>query len=161
MRARNVALLVLTVSTLTAGVLGMGSATGKAELNLVLAADTQKVHEIDHKAGGLRLGDRVAARGPLTNSKGTKVGTAYGDCVVHRRIVGPNRGLWTCTYVLELGGGDLMVEGLDPRGPGAYEMAVLGGTGAFANASGDAIFTDTFDDTGTFEVTDMEIRVGT
>ena len=38
-------------------------------------------------------------------------------------------------------------------------MAILGGTGAYATASGDATFTDTFDETLGFDKTDMMIRL--
>lgn len=159
MRAKIRIPLVLVTSALLAGVIGMSAATGQTVLHLVVRADTQKISEIDHHGDGLRLGDRAAARGPLSNADGTRVGTAFGDCVVHRHIKGPETGLWTCTYVLELGDGDLVLTGLDPRGPGAYEMAILGGTGAYANASGDATFTDTFDETYGFEKTEMEVRL--
>ena len=159
MRARIGVPLVLLMSTLLAGLIGMRAATGRTVLHLVLPADTQKARFIDEHEDGLRLADRAAARGPLTDADGTEVGTAYGDCVVHRHIKGPETGLWTCTYVLDLGDGDLIVEGLDPRGPGVYEMAVLGGTGAYANASGDATFTDTVDQTGAVGATDMVISL--
>jgi hypothetical protein len=159
MRARIGVPVVLVVSALLAGALGMSTAAGQTVLHLVLPADTQKVREIDHDGRGLSLGDRVVARGALTDADGTRVGTSYGDCNVHRRILGPETGLWNCTYVLELADGDLVVKGLDPRGPGEYEMAILGGTGAYATASGDATFTDTFDETSGFDRTDMTIRL--
>jgi len=159
MRARIGVPLVLVVSTLLAGLIGTRAATGQTVLHLVVRADTQKVRLIDQNQNGLRLGDRAAARGPLTDADGAKVGTSYADCVVHRRITDPETGLWTCTYILDLGDGDLIVKGLDPRGPGAYEMAVLGGTGTYANASGDATFTDTAGGTDMVEETDMVIRL--
>lgn len=152
-------LLILVVSMLVAELIGMNAATGQPVLHLVLTAETQKVREIDHNGNGLSLGDRAAARGLLTDADGTNVGKAFADCLVHRRITGPETGLWTCTYVLDLADGDLIVKGLDPRGPGEYEMAVLGGTGAYANASGDATFTDTFDESSAFDKTDMVIRL--
>ena len=160
MRARIGVPLVLVVSTLLAGVIGVQAASGQTVLHLVLPADTQKARIIDEYENGLRLGDRAAARGPLFDSGGTQVGTAYAECVVHRQIKDGDTGLWTCTYVLDLDDGDLVVQGLDPRGPGTYEMAVLGGTGAYADASGDATFTDTVDETGEVGVTDMVIRLG-
>ena len=157
MRARTAVPLVLVMSTLLAGLIGMRAATGQTVLHLVLPAETQKIRDVD--GFGLRMGDRLAARGPLNDSGGTKVGTAYADCAVARRILGPETGLWNCTYVLELDDGDLVIQGLDPRGPGTYEMAVLGGTGAYADASGDATFTDTGDGTGEVGQTDMVIRL--
>lgn len=159
MRAKIRVALVLAVSTVLAGLIGMSAATGQTVLHLVVSGDTQKVREVDQHGDGLRLGDRAAARGPLTEADRTQVGMAYADCMVHRRIRGPEAGLWTCTYVLDLEDGDLIVKGLDPRGPGTYEMAVLGGTGAYANASGDATFTDKFDETYAFDVTEMVIRL--
>jgi hypothetical protein len=51
-------------------------------------------------------------------------------------------GVYRCSYLLRLTEGDLIVEGLDPHGPGAYMMAVLGGTGAYSRATGDATLTD-------------------
>ena len=151
--------LVLVVSTLLAGAIGMSAATGQTVLHLTVQGETQKVREIDHNGNGLSIGDRVVARGPLTDADGANAGTAYGDCALHRRIASPETGLWNCAYVLELADGDLILKGLDPRGPGEYEMAVLGGTGSYASASGDATFTDTFDENYSFGKTDMVIRL--
>lgn len=159
MRAKVRVLLVLVASSLLAALIGMGAASGETVLHLVLPADTQKVREVDQYGDGLRLGDRAAARGPLHGAEGSEVGTAFADCMVQRRITDNATGLWNCTYVLELDGGDLILQGLDPRGPGTYEMAVLGGTGAYADAAGDATFTDTPDQAGSVGTTDMVIRL--
>ena len=102
---------------------------------------------------GLRLGDRAAARGRLVDAnESERVGTAYFECLVQKRIVGFSQGLFNCTYVLDLADGDIILKGLDPRGEGASEFAVLGGTGAYGTATGDATFTDTED-------TDIVIRL--
>jgi hypothetical protein len=159
MRARIKVLLVLVASVLLAGSIGIQAATGQTVLHLIVQGETQKVREVDHDANGLSLGDRAIARGPLTDSEGMDAGTSYADCLLHRRITRTDAGLWNCTYVLELADGDLILQGLDPRGPGTYEMAVLGGTGAYASASGDATFTDTFDESYAFGETDMMIRL--
>ena len=145
--------LVLVMGALLAGLVGMRSATGQTVLHVVMPTEGLKARFVDHDYDGLRRADRVAARGPLTDTVGTRVGTAYGDCLVQQHIRGPETGLWHCSYVLDLAEGDLVLEGLDPRGPGVYEVAVLGGTGSYANASGDATFTDTD------EATDMMIRL--
>jgi hypothetical protein len=108
---------------------------------------------------GLRLGDRLAARGPLFDASQTnRVGRAYLDCVIMKQIIedpveGP-QGLYWCTYILELGEGNLTIGGLDPHGNGVYTMAVLGGTGAYAGASGQATLTDA--DVGTEFVIDLD-----
>jgi hypothetical protein len=52
------------------------------------------------------------------------------------------RGLYWCTYLLKLDGGTLTIGGLDPRGPSVSAFAVLGGTGAYAGATGEATLTD-------------------
>jgi len=107
---------------------------------------------LDFERQGLRLGDRLAARGPLLDPARTdRVGRAYLDCVVVNQITddpveGPG-GLYWCMYVLRLSGGDLILEGLDPRGPGVYTFAVLGGTGVYAGAAGEATLTDGTDGT--------------
>ena len=67
------------------------------------------------------------------------------ECIVQRHITdgpeGPG-GLYRCSYLLRLAEGDLIIEGRDPHGPGVDTMAVLGGTDAFAGATGDATLTD-------------------
>ena len=146
-------LVVLTVAT---GVLLATSASGQTVLHVVARAQNTKL--IDIHGNGLRLGDRAASRGPLLDESQTeRLGTAYLNCDVHRQIVGAHRGLWNCNYVLELADGDIVLQGLDPRGSGVYEMAVLGGTGAYAGAAGDATFTDV--GRGGEEYTDMVIRL--
>jgi hypothetical protein len=55
--------------------------------------------------------------------------------------------MWRCSYHLKFADGGIVLQGLDPRGVGASTFAVLGGTKAYAGASGDAIFTDS--DAGT------------
>jgi hypothetical protein len=95
---------------------------------------------------GLRLGDRLTGRFPLTDATGAStIGTGHQSCVVQRRITdgpeGPG-GVYRCSYLLRLADGDLIIEGLDPHGPGVYTMAVLGGTGSFADATGEATLTD-------------------
>jgi hypothetical protein len=101
---------------------------------------------VDVGEDGLRLGDRLAARGTLTDPAGEiAVGKLHLDCVVQRKITdGPEgpAGLYRCSYLLRLADGDLIIEGLDPHGSGVYTMAVLGGTGAFAGATGEATLTD-------------------
>ena len=57
-------------------------------------------------------------------------------------VEGPG-GLYRCTSVLRLADGDITIGGLDPHGPGVYTFAVLGGTGAYAGATGEATLTDT------------------
>ncbi len=163
MRSKLSILIVLIVVAFAGGVLLTPSASGQTVLHVVVGPEEDlKTVFVDLNRDGLRLGDRVAARGPVTDeNRSERLGTACLQCLVHRRIVDPDRGLWNCNYVLELADGDIVLQGLDPRGPGAYDMSVLGGTGAYAGANGDSTFTDV----GTEGIdadphTDMVIRLG-
>ena len=113
---------------------------------------------LDFDRPGLRLGDRLAARGVLLDAAQTdRVGRGFLECVVMNKItddpVEGVGGLYWCTYVLRLADGDLTIRGLDPRGPGVATFAVLGGTGAYAGAIGEATLIDT-------ETTEFIISLG-
>ena len=160
MRSRiGVAILIL-ILTITGGAFMATAASGKQALHVVIGPlDDSSVSIVDVHRDGLRLGDRIAARGALLDeSQEDRVGTAYLQCLVHRRIIDPDQGLWNCNYVLKLDDGNIMLQGLDPRGPGEYEVAVLGGTGAYAGASGDSTFTDFGADGSGY--TDIVVRLG-
>jgi hypothetical protein len=143
MRAKAAVLASLVVlATLGVALIGATAASGQGQVHVVLPAGSLKTRFLDFRRQGLRLGDRVAAHGPLLDeSRTTHVGTAYIDCLVQRRIT-DGSGLYDCTYVLELQDGQLVLQGLDPRGPGVASFAVLGGTGTYRNARGEATFTD-------------------
>jgi hypothetical protein len=154
----KVGIAVAMVVTVAAGVLLTSSARGQTVLHVVVPQGDIRAAFVDVNHDGLRLGDRISARGPAVDESQTeRLGTAYVQCLVHRRIIEPNKGLWNCNYVLELADGDIVLQGLDPRGPGVYEMSVLGGTGAYAGASGDATFTDVVSEAGDY--TDMMISL--
>jgi hypothetical protein len=124
-------------------VLSSRPAGAQVDVHAFLPADTFRHRFQDFGDDGLRLGDRLTGRGPLLDaSQQSEVGVAYQDCVVMRRITDVPSGLYRCTYELVLADGSIVVEGLDPHGPGVYTFAVLGGTGAYARATGDATLTD-------------------
>ena len=58
-------------------------------------------------------------------------------------ITAPVGGLYRCSYVLHLKDGSSWSRASIAHGPGVYAMAVSGGTGAFAQAVGEATLTDT------------------
>ena len=94
---------------------------------------------------GLRLGDRLVARGALLDeTQETEVGSFSMDCFVVRAIsdepAGPGR--VAVQLPVPLAEGDLILEGLDPHGPGFHTFAVVGSTEAFASARGDATLID-------------------
>lgn len=158
MRTKVSLAVSVVVVAITGGVLAT-SASGQPVVHVVLGPQHDvRVAAFDEHDNGLRLGDRVAGRGPLLDeTQSERVGTGYVNCVVHKRIVDPDKGLWNCNYVLELAEGDIVLQGMDPRGPGEYEMAVLGGTGAYEGARGDATFTDVNTDANAY--TDIVIRL--
>ncbi|HYI45250.1 MAG TPA: hypothetical protein VE174_07310 [Actinomycetota bacterium] len=156
MRSRLSIAIIVVVLGVAGGVIAMPSASGQTVLHVVFGPHP-KTKVVDVHRDGLRLGDRIAGRGSLMNEDQTeRLGTTFVQCLTHRRIIDPNKGLWNCNYVLEFEDGDIMLQGLDPRGPGDYEMAVLGGTGAYAGVNGDATFTDVGSDVDAY--TDVVIR---
>jgi hypothetical protein len=159
MRSKARIVVPLIVLSFAAGVVLSTSASGQTVLHVATGPSHDfKSAFVDIGHNGLRLGDRIAARGPLVDETRTeRVGTLYQQCLVHKNITSGTTGLWNCNYVLELADGDIVLQGLDPRGPGVYEISVLSGTGAYAGANGDATFTDTGADENAY--TDMVIRL--
>jgi hypothetical protein len=140
--------MILVIGVVGAAALALGSRPVGAQMDVhVVWQGTGRVQILDFRREGLRVGDRLAARGPLLDATQTsEVGTLHMDCVVASRITdGPSGpgGVYRCSYLLDLTDGDLVLEGLDPHGPGVYTVAVLAGTDAYAAVSGDATLTDT------------------
>jgi hypothetical protein len=140
--AATVALLAVVfggvVRTATAG----SSAT--TEIVVVIPGDTGENAFLDFDRRGLSLGDRIVFRAELWDpAESHRMGKAKGECVVVSDKLTATKGLFRCSYLLKLGGGDLMVEGLDPHGPGSSTFAILGGTGRYSTAAGDADVVDT------------------
>lgn len=152
----RVRMMVLLVSAATVGTVlfAAQAASGQTVIHVVVPNYTLAVKVVDLGHDGLRLGDRLAARATMFDeTQSEELGTSYAECLVHERIRTSTSGLYNCTYVLNFDDGQITLKGLDPRGPGSSEFAVLGGTGAYAGASGDATFTDTESET------DMMIRL--
>jgi hypothetical protein len=142
----RVRMMVLLVSAATVGTVlfAAQAASGQTVIHVVISDSSLVVKTVDLGHDGLRLGDRLAARATmLDESMSEELGTAYLECIVHRRIASDTSGLYNCTYVLDFEDGQITLKGLDPRGVGDAEFAILGGTGAYSGASGDATFTDT------------------
>ena len=146
MRGSRQAVVVTLTIVLAIGVVALGSdrASGQGDIHVLIPPGGAGVVQIQ----GFDLGDRLTARAAMVDAaSGESAGTAYLECTVVRRIVGDDQGMWRCSYHLKLTGGGIVLQGLDPRGVGASTFAVLGGTKAYAGASGDAVFTDS--DAGT------------
>jgi hypothetical protein len=120
-------------------------------IHLVVPTPGQvKFNDFDHN--GLTLGDTLTVVSPLFEQGRTeRMGTAYGECIVAgRRLIDGTP--YDCTYVLKLKHGTITTHGLDPHGPSDVTFAVTGGTGVYAEASGQAEYIDT-------SVTDIIIRL--
>jgi hypothetical protein len=148
---------MVMLALLAAGVIGgtIASAQGDIHVMAPFESVSERFFDLDDD-GVLELGDRVETRARLFDAAATddQVGWAFGTCLVERRINPGVSGLWRCTYLLRLADGTITVDGLDPAGPGAYELGVTGGTGAYNVANGEATFTDTH------RSTDMQITFG-
>jgi hypothetical protein len=146
MRAKlgiGAALLLLVVPVTV--VIGAATASGQSDIHVVLDGRTATLAFLDLRGDGdqLSLGDALAGRVALTDASGDRVGKAYQHCEVVAHIAGPTGGMYRCSYVLHLEAGNIMLEGLDPHGPGRSLFAVMGGTGSYSTARGQAVFTDT------------------
>jgi hypothetical protein len=136
---------LFAVAVVAAALLGTTGARGQTVIHLVMTPDELTTRFLNFGRPDMRLGDRIAAKGVLRDeSLANRAGTGHLECVVQRRLSG--HGLFRCSYVLALQDGDIILEGLDPAGPGTYILAVTGGTGPYRDARGEATFTDAFTD---------------
>lgn len=134
-------------AVLAAGAVRTDRAGAQGDVHVVWPISSVKTTFLDFESDGLRLGDRLASRGPLLDATQTnQAGSAYLECVVMRSIT-DGHGLYRCSYLLKLADGTILLEGLDPRGPGTATFAVMGGTGAYRDATGEATLTDTLSET--------------
>lgn len=157
-RYRAMISAMVALALFAAGAVSGGIATAQDDVHVMVRFDSGSRRFVDLDDDGvLELGDRVEFRSRLFDAAATddQVGWTFGTCLVERRITPGVSGLWRCTYLLRLANGTITVDGLDPAGPGVYELGVTGGTGAYSDANGQATFTDTNTST------DMQITFGT
>ncbi len=146
-RSTIVAVVVMVLGLTTAGLALAQSRRGATRsredvMHVVLSPDAH-IQLFDFNGHGFGLGDRLASVGPILDGSGnTRVGTSYADCWVGDKTL-VEGSPYVCTYVLRLGDGEIMTEGLDPHGPSDVLFAVTGGTGAYDGASGQAEYIDT------------------
>jgi hypothetical protein len=140
--------IVLTAAGLLAVAMMMATtASGASEIHVVHPYDTPaKGTAVDEDGDGLMdQGDRVVGWSALFDAAGgERVGTLYDDCVFQVRLR-PEvpAGLAACVRILKLEGGTVVLGGLDPAGTGTMTFAVTGGTGVYADTTGDATLTET------------------
>ncbi len=120
------------------------STAATTEIVVVVRQEAVVETFLDFAEDGLTQGDRVVLRAPLLDpAEAQRVGRVKGECVVVSNRITATGGLWRCSYLLELAAGDLIIEGLDPRGLGSSMSAILGGTEGYRTAAGDADLVDT------------------
>jgi hypothetical protein len=124
----------------------------EVDFTFVAYRDDFKVSEVGTK--GPSLGDRYIEFGEV-QQHGDRVGTHGDECTIVQ--VADNRLCYACLSIVRLADGQLRLEGLvrTPIGEPTYRMAVTGGTGKYAGATGQVRVTGTgsLSDGQLFEVT--------
>ena len=95
-----------------------------------------------HNQRSMALGDLFAFTNPLADASGARVGKLHVSCVATVGNANFLKGVLTCTAVMTLRDGALMVQTNSSPGARTTTGAVVGGTGAYAGASGVFVSTD-------------------
>jgi hypothetical protein len=146
---KRVVMVVLAMAALGAMTVGIAMAQGTrgiagrpGETIHLFSGPGGHSEFFDFDRDGLGFGDRLVAVGSLLDeSQSSQVGRQYLDCVIVSGV--QLGGVYDCTYVLKLEGGDIMAHGIDPQGPSDVFFAVTGGTGIYRGASGQVRQIDT------------------
>ena len=157
MRRTIVFLGVVALMAAMVGVFGDNVAKGQTEIHVTtVIGDSKSATTVDHGKEGFGAGDRGVAWEPLfAEDRVTRVGKAYWDCVGMGGTSGRAKKVM-CLALWELEGGQITlqyVQGPPTDGVFAdFTFAVTGGTGIYANATGDGTFTG-FEEYGDFVIT--------
>lgn len=89
-----------------------------------------------HMSGPPSLGDQDAFNEPLSDQGDHLVGHSGGSCTVVSFTDGSGEA--NCAITLSLPGGEILLGGLQPLSPAPFTMAVIGGTGQYHDAGGQA-----------------------
>ncbi len=127
----SVAAVVVLVAGLVAQARSPRGAARATTVNVIEHAKTDKV--IDTGKAGDSTGDLLTWHNKLYDETDTSVvGSDQGECI----RISPKQGTWECTWINWLEGGSITVEGpfYDTKDS---VLAITGGTGAYANATGE------------------------
>lgn len=158
MRRRTRALLT-TAGVIAAGLVVTGVVSGQAAS--ARTAHTLLAHEKFTKTltqdlgeKGVSIGDRFVFTTEVRDLKGGLLGTGVGDCVLLSGT-SDSDGQYNCLQTYHLAGGDFVSSGYFDYAQKINKWAIVGGTGRYRAATGEADFTtlsaDTFADTFRFK----------
>src|SRR5882724_9409703 len=158
MRSRTRALLATAGVAAAAGVVATGVISGQAASahtghTLIAHEKFTKTFMQDVGEKGVSMGDRLVFTSEVRDLKGGQLGIGVGDCV---RLSGTSDsdGQYNCLQTYHLAGGDFMTSGIFDFAQKINKWAIMGGTGRYRAATGEADFTtlttDTFADTFRF-----------
>jgi hypothetical protein len=90
----------------------------------------------------MALGDLIVFTNPLADAAGNRVGKLHANCTTTVGNASFLKGVMTCTAILVLQNGSLMVQTNTSPGAATTTGAVVGGTGAYAGAGGVMVSTN-------------------
>jgi len=140
-----------TLSTAAAGLLTIAADCGlivsAAQAGQTLSYDVN-FHDtvLTAKTDGLSLGDRFILDDVLLEA-GKQVGTSSGLCTITNVD-----GIAICNVTFSLPGGTLSAQFINAPPP-RKDFAIIGGTGAYANAMGTGVMIENGDNTGNLTLT--------
>jgi hypothetical protein len=116
-----------------------GTAAASAH-TLSLRMHNVSQHSVDNKPSGFSAGDEQVQATRLTEA-GKTAGWETGDCLTTRVAKNADE---LCRFVFHLHDGEIVSMGAmkaSQSGPGTFTLAITGGTGAYAAASGQVTVT--------------------
>jgi hypothetical protein len=150
-RGRAAALLAATAAAAATAAVLLSSASAQDP-----ATRTLSFHELDKGATFIHvrntrtkygasnsLGDLIVFTNPIADASGARIGRVNAQCVTTVGSRNFMKSTLTCTGVVHLRDGDLMVQLNTSPGVATSTGAVTGGTGAYANARGVLVSKDT------------------
>ncbi len=158
MRRRTRALLA-TAGVAAAGLIATGVLSGQAASahtvhTLIAREKFTKTFMQDVGEKGVSMGDRLVFTTEVRNLKGGQLGIGVGDCVLLSGT-SDSDGQYNCLQTYHLAGGDFITGGIFDFKQKINKWAIMGGTGRYRAATGEADFTtlsaDTFADTFRFK----------
>ncbi|HVT19790.1 MAG TPA: hypothetical protein VHE57_00175 [Mycobacteriales bacterium] len=130
---------VTAIAATVATPLLAGTAAASAH-TLSLQMHNVSQRTVDNKPSGFSAGDEQVQVTRLTEA-GKKVGWETGDCLTTRVAKTAEQ---ICRFVFHLHDGEIVSTGAmksGRRGPGTFALAITGGTGSYAAASGEVSIT--------------------